>query len=381
MRLLLVVPRLGMEPSGNVIPGGLENVGRCIARALASSPDITKLGVFSLSDECTAEPIITQMIQAYRHNDLELSVRAFDGGRTALTFSMAEVSLFRSYEYVMYVLINQAVLSLLPFHPPYAIWEIGIEVFQPLSFWKRHALNNAHTLLSISHNTTQVARRLNPTLKEAKVVHLAVEPPLMGLDSDGDQQAVAPYDPSQRKRAILIVGSMYRSMLYKGHRELIAAWPQVVKIFPDAELWIVGWGDGRVDIEEQAYSLEKQVQQRILFLGRLEDEELQDRFRTCRAFAMPSTGEGFGLVFVEAARQALPSIGGRHDSVKEIIVDNETGILVEQSPDDIARACISLLKDDELARRMGQAARQRYLDYFQFKHFRARLLDALGLRS
>ena len=96
---------------------------------------------------------------------------------------------------------------------------------------------------------------------------------------------------------------------------------------------------------------------------------------------MPSAGEGFGLVFVEAARYGLPSIGGKYDSAKEVIVDGATGLLVEQHPHDVAVACLRLLRDDALAQRLGDAGRRRYLERFRFCHFRARLLGALGFAS
>jgi glycosyltransferase involved in cell wall biosynthesis len=116
-----------------------------------------------------------------------------------------------------------------------------------------------------------------------------------------------------------------------------------------------------------------------MFMGHLGDEALQECYRQCRVFAMPSTGEGFGLVFVEAARYGLPSIGGKHDSVKEIVLDGQTGLLVEQDSHEIALACVRLLTDDNLAQKLGDAARRRYLRHFRFQHFRVRLLQTLEL--
>lgn len=51
---------------------------------------------------------------------------------------------------------------------------------------------------------------------------------------------------------------------------------------------------------------------------------------------MPSTGEGFGLVFSGAAGYGVPRMSGRHNSVQEIVLDIQTSPLVEQNPDDIA---------------------------------------------
>jgi glycosyltransferase involved in cell wall biosynthesis len=121
------------------------------------------------------------------------------------------------------------------------------------------------------------------------------------------------------------------------------------------------------------------VARRIIFFGRLDKDALDRAYRTCRVFAMPSTGEGFGLVFVEAGCFGVPCVGGKRDGAKEIILHGQTGLLVEQRPEDVAAACLRLLADDDLARRMGNAGQQRYLDHFQFHHFRDRLLQAIEL--
>ena len=102
-------------------------------------------------------------------------------------------------------------------------------------------------------------------------------------------------------------------------------------------------------------------------------------YHTARVFAMPSTGEGFGLVFVQAARSGLPCIGGKYDAAKEIILHGKTGLLTEQHPHDIALACIRLLTDDADAERLGEAGRLRYWNTFRFTQFRERLLASMGL--
>jgi phosphatidylinositol alpha-1,6-mannosyltransferase len=168
-------------------------------------------------------------------------------------------------------------------------------------------------------------------------------------------------------------------LLYKGHQQLIDAWPKVVDNCPNAQLWIAGDGDGRYQIEEKVRALPRLSSNQIIFWGRVSDEKLVQLYKTCRVFAMPSTGEGFGLVFVEAARYGLPCIGGKYDSVKEIILDGETGFLVEQTPNDIADACLKLLTDDRLAKWLGEANQQRVFENFQYDHFQERLFNALEL--
>ena len=381
MRYLIVASQLGFTPSGSIVAGGLQQFGRCLVRALASSPSIKQLGIWSQVDQPETKQFVRKMVQVYAHDQIALDVRGFGANRTKLTAAIAIANWRRTYDHVMYLLVNQSVLALLPGNLPYTVWEIGEELFQPLPFWKYQALYRASSLMSISNNTTRAAMQSNPSLPQGQVVHLCVEPPLFEPESQHDPVVNELYIPAQRKNAVLIVGSMNPRTLYKGHKELIAGWPEVVNTCPEAELWIVGEGEGRKELELQVKALPPSVASRILFLGRLDDDALQECYRSCRVFAMPSTGEGFGLVFVEAARYGLPSIGGKYDSVKEIVLDEQTGLLVEQEPHEIATACVRLLTGNNLAQRFGDAARERYLKHFRFQHFRERLLQTMGLEK
>ena len=377
MRYLIVTPHLGFTTSGSTVGGGLQQFGRCLVRALSSCASIKQLGIWSQVDQPETEQFIQKMVQVYTHDRIDLHVRGFGGNRTKLAMAITAANWQRTYDHIMYLLVNPAVLSLLPLHLPYSVWEIGRELFEPLPWWKYQALRRANHLLSISRNTAQIAKQKNPGLPQGQVVHLCMEPALFVPELEDD--VIEAYNPAARESAVLVVGSMFRNLLYKGQRELIAAWPEVVESCPEAELWIVGGGDGQSELEAQAERLPSAVTRQIKFLGCLDSADLNDCYRRCRVFAMPSTGEGFGLVFLEAAKYGVPGIGGKYDSVKEIVLDNRTGLLVEQNPRDVAIACLRLLLDDDLSRRLGEAAQQRYLNNFRFQHFRTRLLQTLGL--
>lgn len=379
MNFLLIAPDLGFTPSGDISPGGLQNFGRCVARVLASTDRIDRLDVWTQTDAPATHTLIRRMLDVYTHPYLALDVRGFEGSRRKLAWALVQSCVRKTYDYVMYLLVNQSVMTFLPWHPPYAVWEIGREMFVPLPWYQRRALARATNLLSISKNTSKQAQHYNPGLPAARVVHLCKEPPLFAPPSDADSIATETGSPELGAHAVFILSRISKGSLDKGHQELIAGWPLVVEQMPHAELWIGGKGNGLPELQEMASHLPKWAAQQIHFLGYLDDAELHERFQRCRVFAMPSRREGFGLVFVEAARYGKPCIGSVHDSVKEIVLHNETGLLVKQEPKAIAQACIKLLQDDDLARRLGHAARQRYFDYFQFQHFRERLLTAIGL--
>jgi phosphatidyl-myo-inositol dimannoside synthase len=78
-----------------------------------------------------------------------------------------------------------------------------------------------------------------------------------------------------------------------------------------------------------------------------------------------STAEGFGIVYLEAARFGKPAVAGRAGGAPEAVVDGETGILVDgESPAEVAAAVTRLLTDQQLTERLGRCGRERVLREF-----------------
>ena len=90
-------------------------------------------------------------------------------------------------------------------------------------------------------------------------------------------------------------------------------------------------------------------------------------------------GEGFGLVFLEAAAAGVPVIAGRSGAVPEVVEDGRTGILVEPGdPVAVADAIGVLLKDEKIRSRMGLVARARAKRHFSYDAFGDQIETILG---
>lgn len=132
------------------------------------------------------------------------------------------------------------------------------------------------------------------------------------------------------RKVILTVGRIVSAERYKGHDRIIAALPDVAAHCPAAIYLIVGSGDNVPRLQLEARS--RGVADRVIFAGQVAADELPDYFALADVFAMPSTGEGFGIVFLEAARSGLAVIGGVRDGSLDALADGEIGRLVD--PDD-----------------------------------------------
>lgn len=132
------------------------------------------------------------------------------------------------------------------------------------------------------------------------------------------------------RRVVLTVGRLVADERYKGHDRIIRAMPQVLRSVPEALYLVVGGGD---DLPRLAnIAREAGVVDKVAFAGSVAEDELPLYFNVADVFAMPSTGEGFGIVFLEAARCGLPVIGGNKDGSVDALADGAVGTVLD--PDD-----------------------------------------------
>ena len=108
---------------------------------------------------------------------------------------------------------------------------------------------------------------------------------------------------------------------------LIEAMPELRRLHPDLRLLIGGDGDDRPRLQELAARLG--LTGSVLLPGRLADDELADHFRLATVFALPSSKEGFGIVFLEALGCGCPVLGGNRDGTADPLQDGRLGALVD----------------------------------------------------
>ncbi len=376
-RVLVVTTDSGVGEDGTYRPGGLQLFSRLVVRALAESVRLDQLGVVSLLDSQRAmEGTLEALLTSAKAPGVKLALHGCGGSRARLGLVYLQQRL--RYDLALFLHINVARLALLTPLSPLSLWLVGIEVRRPLAPHEKFVVRNANPLLSISDFSTKEMLRFNPGLADAQTVHLSVEPYEPWLAESPASAPPPPYRAAGRDRAVLVVARLAVANRYKGHDQLVDAWPRVVAKQPDAMLWIVGEGDDAARLRERVSVLPEPARRQVHLLGRLDHAALLDRYARARVFAMPSMGEGFGLVFVEAMRAGLPCIAS-FDSAAEIVRDNETGFVVEQEAHALADACLKLLGDDATADRFSVAGRQRYKTDFTYPAFRDRFLRSLNL--
>ena len=257
------------------------------------------------------------------------------------------------------------------------VFSHGVEVWQPLGWPRGAALRRADLVIGPSADTVQ------HLISEQRIPPGKVRRLPWGLDPEFEarlETAAAlspPPDFPRTGRIILTVGRWDSAEKYKGADTLVAALPRVLKTAPDASLALVGDGDDRPRLEKLARDLG--VSERAHFLHGLAPEQLFACYANCDVFALPSRGEGFGLVFLEAMAHAKPVIGGAHGGIPDIVEDGVTGLLVPHGEvERLAQALESLLNNPSRAGEMGARGRDRLAKTFSFAQFQLQLTQILG---
>lgn len=234
----------------------------------------------------------------------------------------------------------------------------GIEAWRRPSRWRRAAVERADLVLCVSRHT------------RAKLLDwaaLAPERALVLPDTVG--RGFTPGDASRFRAArgldgkciLLSVGRLSAQERYKGQDRVIGALPHLLAAGHDAVFLIAGEGDDRDRLEALARTLG--VAERVRFLGVLDSATLADAYRAADLFVMPSSGEGFGIAFLEAMACGTRAVGLDAGGARDALADGTLGTLTTE--DDLAAKLSRLLGEEKpdprvlaaaVARRFGPEA-------------------------
>ena len=161
----------------------------------------------------------------------------------------------------------------------------------------------------------------------------------------------------------IVIGTVARLEIQKGHRYLIAAAPEIINKFSNVVFVFAGDGTLRQELETQVNALG--LQENFRFLGFRKDvKELLFAFDV---FVLPSLFEGLPNVILEAMASGRPIVATAVDGTPELIEHNETGLLVPpKSPHALQEQILNLLENEEKGSKLGRQAKEMAKQKFSF---------------
>jgi phosphatidylinositol alpha-1,6-mannosyltransferase len=165
----------------------------------------------------------------------------------------------------------------------------------------------------------------------------------------------------ENAKVLLTVGSVEKR---KGHATVVQSIALLKDQYPNIRYIIAGTGHEDDNLRNMVAEME--LQNQVIFAGRVSDEDLNILYEICDIFVMPHRQieenldtEGCPTVFLEASSHSKVVIGGNAGGVSNAIIDDETGFIIDGTDVQLlSGSIVRLLNDDELARNMGQAGKK-----------------------
>jgi len=129
------------------------------------------------------------------------------------------------------------------------------------------------------------------------------------------------------RKVIMTLGRLESKERFKGFDQVIAVLPRLRARFPDLVYLIVGDGPDRARLEELAKTTG--VGDQVIFTGMISEDEKVAHYNLADAYVMPSVGEGFGIVLLEASACGTPIVGSNADGSREALLNGELGKLID----------------------------------------------------
>jgi glycogen(starch) synthase len=239
-------------------------------------------------------------------------------------------------------------------HPASLLVTLHAEVLRagaggPESLLER-SLVEANWITAVSHAVKEAACRLTPVADRCTVIYSGVQEP---------QRDPTPIGALGR---FLCLGRLVHD---KGFDVALRSFASVHIRFPGTRLVVAGDGPLRGQLEAQAAELN--LGAAVEFIGWVPPDRVFPLIEGTDIVLMPSRREGLPVAAIEAAHMARPVVASRVGGLPEVVIDGETGMLVEpDDPSALAAAMTILLEDPAAAERLGRAARCRAREQFEW---------------
>ncbi len=254
-----------------------------------------------------------------------------------------------------------AVLLNLPFHIIFHGYDILLAKQSTWKkMWLRKILNKSKHIIVNSNFTKELILQEDIKSEKITIVHPCTD--ILNRDLKSTETELIRQELELTDKKILI--SVGRIIPRKGFDKVIEALPKVTQKYPDLIYLIIGDGEYKNHLDQLAQKLK--VRGNLIFLKDVSDSNLPCYYQLADIFIMPSRienktdVEGFGIVYLEANAFAKPVIAGDSGGIKDAVIDNQTGILVNpENVQGISNAILDLFDNPAKMNKLGEQGKKR----------------------
>jgi glycosyltransferase involved in cell wall biosynthesis len=245
----------------------------------------------------------------------------------------------------------------------------GIEIWEPTGYKKRMLAVVDRFWAISSFTRDQLIQNQNIPAEKITVLNNCLDPLLpLPKNTTGKEEVKQRLGINKTDKVLFVLNRLRSEERYKGYDKVIDA---IALLNRRDVVYIIA---GKAD-ESEAARLKQLIaktglQDQVKMVGYVPDEELPAYFALADIYIMPSTGEGFGIVFLEAMYYGLPVIAGNADGSGDALLDGKLGTLVDpRDPAAIAAAIVPLLNDTAIS----SPDQKMLMDHFSYDVYKRKL--------
>ncbi|MGV0104281.1 Glycosyltransferase [Nostoc sp. DSM 114160] len=262
---------------------------------------------------------------------------------------------------------------------PYWVVAHGLEVWDIENKATKFALQKADKIISVSNYTRQRLLQ-DPNIDSDKIVILpnTFDASKFPINSK-PTYLLKRYNLTDEQPIILTVTRLGSMAKYKGYDQILYALVKVRSHLPNVHFILAGKGDDIPRIKTLVTNLN--LQDCVTIAGFVPEQELCDHYNLCDVFALPSKGEGFGIVFLEALACGKPVLAGNQDGSIDPLAEGKLGCLVDpDNVEEIADNLIQILQGDcsNPVIYQPEYLQQKTIEAFDFSQFRESLAKLIS---
>ena len=201
------------------------------------------------------------------------------------------------------------------------------------------------------------------TPEQVEVIPIGIAETVLSIDKKAAREKVLEKFGLNESAFICVTSGRFVDQ--KGHRYLIEAAPKIIEKCP--EIVFLFLGDGQLKNELESMIKEQKLETYFVLAGMLDTNKVAEILPGCDLMIHPSIEEPFGIALLEGMRAELAVVASRVGGIPEVVMENETALLVEsKNAAEIAAAVLTLKLSEDKLRQMAQAGKTRWQNVFGY---------------
>ena len=201
------------------------------------------------------------------------------------------------------------------------------------------------------------------TPEQVEVIPIGIPETVLSIDKKAAREKVLEKFGLNESAFICVTSGRFVDQ--KGHRYLIEAALTIIEKCPETVFLFLG--DGQLKNELESMISEKQLDKYFVLAGMLDTNNVAEILPGCDLMIHPSIEEPFGIALLEGMRAELAVVACRVGGIPEVVMENETALLVEsKNAAEIAAAVLTLKLSEDKLRQMAQAGKTRWQNVFGY---------------